>query len=489
MSKTNISIHSLPDTDLLFNQLWGISIDGMRVIDEQGIMININDAFCKIVGMEKKDLLNHPFSIIYAQDQIENALEIYTQDLKNNALKTRFESERKLWNGKKVWFEFTNSFLEVPERGVFVLSVINDITTRKNAEIKLLESENRFKMLFNNTNDAVFLNLISEDNKLLKFIEVNNITCQLFGYAREDFMQMNSDSLVPPRFAAPLQESIQTLKKNGKAIFEMMLFARGRRQIPVEISAHLLNLDGQQAMLSVARDITERKQTEKRLRNSQQQLRNLATHLQTVREEERTMIARDIHDELGQVLTVLKIQTSLLGSKLKDCNPELVEKTNAITNIIDQTVDSVQKIISKLRPGILDELGLFPAIEWQIEEFRNNTPIQLNVSLPEKELSMDNEKSTALFRIFQEALVNAIRHAEAKKISVQIRVNTDQLTMEITDNGMGINESQINDPRSFGIMGMKERVLLLGGKVLIYGVPQKGTNVKVEVPLNGENLA
>ncbi|MGB5849426.1 MAG: sensor histidine kinase, partial [Ignavibacteriaceae bacterium] len=184
------------------------------------------------------------------------------------------------------------------------------------------------------------------------------------------------------------------------------------------------------------------------------------------------------------VLTVLKIQITLLSNKLRDDQQELKDKIISASNMIDDTVEKVQRITAKLRPYILDELGLIPAIEWQAQEFQDVTGIKCSFILPTDELFLDSEKSTAIFRIFQEALTNIARHSKAKLISISIQKKVDNIILKIKDNGVGIMQEQTKDFKSLGIIGMKERALILGGEVAIEGTPGKGTEVRVEIPLN-----
>jgi len=183
------------------------------------------------------------------------------------------------------------------------------------------------------------------------------------------------------------------------------------------------------------------------------------------------------------VLTVLKIQISLLANKLIENQEPLREKITALTNLIDQSVESVQKISSKLRPGILDELGLIAAIEWQTEEFEKLTGIKCSLVLPKEEIDLDAQRATAIFRIFQEALTNIARHANAEKVSVSLLTNLSNISLEIKDNGKGITQEQIKDFRSLGIHGMEERAMIFGGQVYIDGLAGKGTTLKVEIPI------
>jgi len=231
--------------------------------------------------------------------------------------------------------------------------------------------------------------------------------------------------------------------------------------------------------------LAAQKETEEELRVSHKQLRNLSRHLQAVREEERTVIAREIHDEFGQSLTALKMDVSWLGGKLPaGCEP-LKEKTGEMLKYIDETIKTVQRISAELRPGILDDLGLIAAIEWQAQEFQKRTGVYCEVSSSFDCGTLDRCRSTALFRIVQEALTNICRHAEATLARVTLEESGNTLVATVTDNGMGINENRISDPDSLGLIGMRERVLLLGGEVNIGRLAEGGTSVRMIIPLAG----
>jgi len=474
---------SINGSELLFKQLWDISVDGMRLTDEHGNMISVNNAFCKTVEKSKEELISQPFPIIYHPDDQINALKMYKQDLKKNEIKTHFEHERILWNNKKVWFDFTNSFIDFPGFGKIVLSIINDITARKNAEIDLKKSKERYELLFNSANDAVFICHLNTDNHFGKFIEINNQACNMLGFNKPEFFDIDFYQIVQPKAVYTLQSVVDKLHHKKHAIFEIVLLKKDRRPFPVEISSHLFEFEDKPTVLSIARNIYDRRKSENQSRESSNLLRDLSSRLQEIREEERTLIAREIHDELGQNLTVLKMQISLLSNKLAVNQDDIKEKLLSAASLIDQTVESVQRISSKLRPGILDELGLIPAIEWQAQEFAERTGIFCDCTLPSEELNIDKNKATAIFRIFQEALTNVARHAGAQHISVILKEENEFLLLEITDNGRGIKETQIKNPKSLGILGMKERAIVFGGEVLINGVPGKGTNLKLKIPV------
>lgn len=474
------------NADLLFGQLWEISVDGMRLIDDDGNILLVNDAFCKIFNMRKEQLLNKPFSIVYTQAEQESALKSYQQDICKNEIKTFFERENTLWDGRKAWFEFSNSFLTITDGHKITLSVIKEITERKKSEIELRESEYKFKMLFNSANDSVFVTQLSPEKTYGDFIEVNNVACSRLGYTKEEFLLLSPSAIISQKLINEYNLIMDRLLKEGHVIYDTVYRAKDKKLFPVEVNSHLFLFNEKQTVLSIARDITDRKQSEEKLKKSSKLLRDLATHLQTIREEERTLIAREIHDELGQVLTVLKIQLSLLGNKLNPDQIILKQKVNLLTNLIDQSVESVQKISAKLRPTILDELGLTAAIEWQTEEFEKLTNIKCSIVLSKDDLELSANKSTAIFRIFQEALTNIARHSEADKVNILLLTDQKNINLEIIDNGKGISAEQIKDFKSLGIHGMEERAMIFGGQVTFDSISGKGTKVTVEIPIDRE---
>jgi len=474
----------LSNIDLLFGQLWEISVDGMRLVDEDGKILLVNDAFCKIFQMEKEELLGKPFSIVYTKDEQKEALDVFKRDIRNNKIKTLFDRENTLWNGRKAWFEFSNSFLTLPDGTKITLSIVKDITERKKSELELRDSESKYKMLFNNANDAVFVTQLSDEKSYGDFIEVNEVACKRLGYTKEEFLQLSPSAIISQRSINDFNYNMTQLMNEGHVVYDIVHRAKDRKLIPVEINSHFFLYNGKPTILSIARDITERKQAEEKLRRTSRLLRELAKHLQSVREEERTMIAQEIHDELGQVLTALKIQVSLLANKLNKDQKPLKQKINSLSDMIDASVESVQKISAKLRPGILDELGLIAAIEWQTEEFEKLTNVKCSLVLPKEELILEKEKSTAIFRILQEALTNIARHSQASKAQVSLLKFQSNIFLEIQDDGKGITQEQTKDFKSLGIHGMEERAMVFGGQVYIEGTTGKGTKVKVEIPID-----
>lgn len=230
------------------------------------------------------------------------------------------------------------------------------------------------------------------------------------------------------------------------------------------------------------KDISARKRGEEELKQSRRQLRELASYLESAREKERTRIAREIHDELGQALTALKMELHWCFDRMPEDDKELVEGAQKLSQLLDENVHLVQRISSELRPGMLDLLGLSAAIEWQAAQFRDRTGIKCDfISVPE-ETVLDETTSTAIFRIFQESCTNIVRHANATKIEIVLKATPEEVELRISDNGKGITDEEISNPKSFGLMGIRERALSLGGEAEISGVENSGTTVWVRIP-------
>jgi len=219
------------------------------------------------------------------------------------------------------------------------------------------------------------------------------------------------------------------------------------------------------------------------LRESHEQLRALSVYLQSVREEERTRIAREVHDELGQALTSCKLDVSWIAGRLPKEHKSLLEKTRTLSSQIDSMIQMVRRIATELRPGVLDYLGLGAALEWQANEFQARTGIKCDVKGQVRELHLGQDLSTTLFRIFQETLTNIIRHAGATQVTVNLKEALGRIIMEVKDDGKGISEAEISNPRSMGLLGMRERAALLRGDLRIGPLPAgKGTQVTVSIP-------
>ena len=327
------------------------------------------------------------------------------------------------------------------------------------------------------------LDMIIAVNKERCIAEFNKAAQEAFGYSKEEVVgnhikMLYSSEEVGRKISTAVMEKgnfigeITNIRKNGER-FPSLLSASALHNKKGEIIGKVGN----------SRDITEQKKAEEELRKSQKELRELSAHLQSVREMERTSIAREIHDELGQLLTALKMDLSLLHESLPQNIKSVDDKIESMTNLIDEIIESVQKISSKLRPGILDVLGLNAAIEWLTKEFHNRTGIICETVLDFDDSNINHDYSTTIFRIIQETLTNVTRHSQATAVNIKLKEKNEKLLLIIEDNGVGIKEDQISGSQSFGLLGIRERMYSVEGEVKISGFPGKGTTVTVSAPI------
>jgi signal transduction histidine kinase len=227
--------------------------------------------------------------------------------------------------------------------------------------------------------------------------------------------------------------------------------------------------------------------TEQQLLTAYEEARRLSERLQSAREEERAHIAREIHDELGQQLTGLKMDVAKLRRMANGLDPSAVQRLEEYSQALDLAVQTVRRIASELRPSILDHFGLLAALEWQLDEFKRRSSIGTRWTNHADEAALPAERATAVFRVFQESLTNIARHAQATHVDVKIEATDDQLVLQVSDNGRGITPAEISGAQSLGLAGMRERIGLLGGMLDIQGAPDQGTTVLVRVPLSASS--
>lgn len=379
---------------------------------------------------------------------------------------------------------------------VRLLGTAQDITERKQIENALQESESRFRRL----SEANIIGIIISDLQG-HIVEANPIFLRLVGYSPEELQSgmVRWNTMTPPSHQRRAQRAISQLRREGAAIpWQQEFICKEGERVPVLMGAVLLE-GSQERFIAFIIDLTAQKEAEtsllaasKELAESHKQLRALAAHLESLQEEARSRIAREIHDELGQSLTGLKMDLSWLTRRLlpgSDQNPaELQEHIAEMSNLIDNTIQSVRRICAELRPRILDDLGLEAAAEWQAQEFQKRTGIRCRlVSRLRTTLihtTLEREISTAVFRILQEALTNVTRHANASQVTITLRHKADALVMTVKDDGQGFDPGAVLTKNTLGLLGIQERALILGGKVEVKSAENKGTTIVLHIPLN-----
>jgi PAS domain S-box-containing protein len=272
------------------------------------------------------------------------------------------------------------------------------------------------------------------------------------------------------------------VRGEGSANFESNCLRADGSWLPVDVTLSFLRFRDAEYLVAFVTDVTEKRQARAALEASEAMLRDLSAHLETVREEEKARIAREVHDELGQVLTVLKLETSMCELGFSELSPALTERLQSMKKLIDQTFSIVRDVATALRPPILDA-GIGSAVEWQARRFEARTQIPCLTVVPEAPVKLSDAKAVGLFRILQEALTNVLRHAEAHTVELHLQLKEGELELIIADDGKGFDVERDRRDSSFGLIGIRERVLMLGGRLNIQSEPGEGTTLTVTVPL------
>ncbi|HYF29616.1 MAG TPA: PAS domain S-box protein [Chitinophagaceae bacterium] len=386
-------------------------------------------------------------------------------------------------DGGFIWCEWFNSILKERDGRITIMSLVQDITERKRAGESLRQSELRL-------NEAQAIAHISSWEIDL----VHNIH-----YWSDEFFRIlgidKADSLPSAElflsFIHP--DDKDYVAKKMRATFENpgadqmhFCFVRTDGTVRHGYSEWKTERDEKgkpMRLYGILQDITERKRAELELKQTNEQLHSLSGHLQDIREEERIHIAREIHDELGQQLTGLKMDMHWLNKKLNTDDKEVQEKIKSIIGLIDETVKSVRRISSSLRPSMLDDLGLIAALEWHSEEVENRSEIKVNFTTDIQEPELPVAMATGIFRIYQEVLTNAVRHSNAHVITSSLRLQDDCLVLAVKDDGIGMDQSLVKTKKTLGLVGIKERTFLMGGKFDLFSEPGKGTEIRISIPL------
>lgn len=463
---------------LLFNEMTeGFALHEI-ICDEQGIPVDyrfleVNPVFESLTGLKEADLIGHTVQKVFPDTEQQ-----WTTQYRKVAIYHKpvcfiqFSKER-------------NKFFEVSAFSTKhgqLATIFKDVTEQIRTEQALRESENKFRNITEQVTDMIFM---TDRNGFLLY--VSPASKVVFGYEpyemiAERFTKFLQKDEIPEamkkfRFSMKTgrtEESLvlQMIRKDGK-VFTGEL----RSTAYWEMSKVL-------GSMGLVRDITEEKRLQEEIRRSHEQLQQLHQHLIEAREEERTLISREIHDELGQALSALKLDLGWIHNRMVR-SPEVREKIEGMINLVSDTIKDVQRISTTLRPGLLDDLGLSAACEWYCEEFEKRSGLVMKSRIEETE-ELPISVTTALFRILQEGLTNIIRHAAAKHVLVTLEKTNQQVILQVKDDGVGISYDLQDSPASLGLMGIRERIRQFAGTFDLISAPGRGTTIRVKIPLENK---
>jgi len=362
-----------------------------------------------------------------------------------------------------------------------IANAIWRIVQRRRTVIRLRANEARYRELVENMTDGVAVYEAVEDDRDFVFREHNRAGEKITGLARACVIGRRLTDAFPNVAASGLLDVLRRVSRTGEAETAPASLYEDER-ISLWLDNYVFKLPSGE-IVAVYSDVTERRRAEEALRTSRERLRRLAARIEATREEERTTIAREVHDELGQSLTGIKMDLAWLGDHLAKAEPETFnERLRAAEALADSTLDGMRNLAARLRPSLLDDLGLTAAIEWQVKEFADRAGCRFDLDLTDEDIGIERERDTAVYRILQEALTNVARHAQASRVSVNLEAYSDTIELIIADDGKGICDRALEGVTSMGLTGMRERAGALGGQVDIRPRPGGGTRVSLRVP-------
>ncbi|RYY71990.1 MAG: PAS domain S-box protein [Chitinophagaceae bacterium] len=446
--------------------------DGIFISNKEGLYLDVNSNGIKMTGYSKEELLSLTIYDLMAPGEEENNPVKLEELLSGKVVINERKLKRK--DGELINVEISAKLLV---DGRF-LGMVRDISARKIVEEALRLSEEKYRLLFyKNPMPMMMISMPERD-----FLDVNDAALAFYGYTKDEFLTMNVMDIRPEEEKGKLKNMLAEDKRgiNYAGIWKHV--KKDGSIVNVNIISHDISYEGRPARLVLADDVTEQMLAEESVRQSHEAYRQLASHVETIREAERTHIAREIHDELGQQLTGLKMDISWLSRKIKSEDKEVQGKITETIELIDGTVKTVRRIATELRPSILDDLGLVAAMEWQSEEFERRSGINTRFESNIAAVDVNTDMATGVFRIYQESLTNVMRHADATSVEASLIIKDDEIKLVIADDGKGFVVEEIANKKTLGLMGMRERATLMGGTYEISSMPQKGTAVIIVVP-------
>ena len=361
--------------------------------------------------------------------------------------------------------------------------ILRDVTRRVRSEELLARSEARLRGILDSAMDAIIT--IDERQHVVLF---NAAAEEVFRCPRDQAIGAPLDWFIPERFRGGHRELVEEFGSTGAASRRMgharvvMGLRRDGEEFPIEASISQTSEGGQRFYTVILRDVTERTRAEEALRQSRQEIQDLALTASTAREQEKSRIARELHDELGQALTALKIDVGYLREHLEGADLDVARKLASMQVLLDGTVAAARRISADLRPLMLDDLGLLAACEWLAHNFTNRTGIACELVVGAGDLDLPDPHATAIFRVFQESLTNVSKHSEATQVEATLERTDDGIVLTVRDNGRGFSMNDPRRPGSYGLVGLKERALLLGGTVQVESEPGGGTRIEMRIP-------
>jgi len=464
------------------------AMDAIITVDDQQRIVLFNAAAEKVFAWPRSAMMGQPLDALIPE-RFRGSHHGHIERFGKTGVSSRRMGDRTVVTGLRAngeEFPIDASISQLNEEGrTFFTVILRDITERVRAEKQLAHSEARLRGILDSAMDAIIT--IDESQHVVLF----NIAAEaVFGCPREQAIGAPLAWFIPERFRdahvahlAKFGADGTTARRMGAAQRIVMGLRRNGQEFPIEASISQISEGGARFFTVILRDVTERMRADNALRTSQEELREFAAAAHSIREQEKSRIARELHDELGQAMTALKMDVTWLTERLPDGQPMLAEKLTKMLAMLDGTVAATRRISADLRPLMLDDLGLVPAVEWLAQSFMERTGIACDLSITIAELELPERHATALFRMLQESLTNVARHAQASLVDISLDQVEGAIRLTVADNGRGFDPHDRRKPGSYGLMGLRERAYLLDGEVRIDSTRGRGTVIEVRIPI------
>ncbi len=444
--------------------------DAIYIANEEGHIITVNPSACKLSGYSESELLEKSiYEFVFSEDLKEKPFRF--DDLRQGKTVT-IERRLKVKDGKILYLECIAKMLSDGRILVFA----RDISERLQAQNDIIKEKNFSDAIINSLPGIFYL--YDESGTFLRW---NRNFEYVSGYTRREITSMKPLDFFDVSEKELLKRTGEVAFGTGKADVEAHFLTKDKEKIPYYFYGLRVIFEGKICLIGVGIDITEKRKAEELLKKSYEDIRKLASHLTEVREEERKRIGREIHDELGQQLTAIKMDVAWIDKKIPPDTTQVKTKIKNIIELLDDSNKSIRRILSELRSGILDDHDLLGAVEWLGKKFTANTGIPVTFIFPDKRLNVPEPIGNCIFRLCQEAFTNITRYSKASEVVVSINSAGDIVRASVEDNGIGFNVDSIVYNKSFGILGMRERVLSLGGEFEVISSPGSGTKIALRI--------
>lgn len=453
----------------------------------------------KLTGYSVQEAMALTLQQSYTPDSITTALKVFGEELSRekgeqgdpSRVRTiEMEGFRK--DGSRTWTEAKMSFLRDSTGHLAgVLGVSRDITDRKRAEQALRENEERYRQLFNHAPAGIY----EVDFMKQKFVAVNDVMCEYTGYTREEFLSMNPGDILSEEARAIYYERARKLLTGEQvpAAIEYRIRAKAGREFWVVLNTRPAYENGRvKGATAVVHDITERRKTEDALKRSEERLRSLSSELIKGQENYRAQVARELHDELGQSLALLKHRVRSIKKRVPENESSLQRNCDEAIDSVDEIISQIRRLSKELSPSILKDIGISPALRWLGENFTEQYSIPISIDIDEISGLFSEEAQMSLYRISQEALTNIGKHAEASHVTFTVKKNTGSIAFVIEDDGKGFDTAGLKGEerwrKGFGLNLIEERVHLLRASFDVQSLMGKGTRILLTIPIESEGV-